>query len=594
MPTADGIVFVGVKSGNSFKEKNLWFSNGTETRLLRDFTNGEEDVAPVLLGKVGDKVIVGSGNQRLGYSLWSTDGTNDRTVRILHSPSGLSWPTWGTASETPDGRLLIAFFDAQLGREIWITDGTATGTELFSDIQPGANNSNPRFSFFGEKVLAFATTTAYGAQEPFVADFNEFVPTRSNLIFKAFVDENHLGAYLGSIQLSDIPASEIEGFRLHNAEDTDRYFVDEATGALRLQPTFALDFESATAATVDVDVYYRDPFVQDTLIRTIKVEIQVVNRVEAPIIKDQIFEVDENLDLGEFVGKLVVSADSKSSLEFFRTAGRPFNINPDSGQIYVLDPNIMDYESNRELVFETRVSDLENALSSTAKVTIRLRDVDEPPVLSQPLAPTPRTIFSGAETTLQFPLATFVDPEGLPVVYRVSLANGNDLPSWLTFDADARELTAAPTPNEVGEYTLRLTATDAGGNAASVTFVLTVLDGRYPWYNAISPFDVNRDGRVSPLDALLVINRLNRESDRTLPSTNPLAQLFYDTNRDGAISPIDVLLIINELNGRSGSAEGEQDVQVVDTAFADIDSTLSNLRTTDFDTVDLTRRRRTR
>jgi len=70
--------------------------------------------------------------------------------------------------------------------------------------------------------------------------------------------------------------------------------------------------------------------------------------------------------------------------------------------------------------------------------------------------------------------------------------------------------------------------------------------------------DVNADGFISPIDALLVINFLNTQGSRTvvgLPAPPP----YRDVNGDNFISPIDALLVINYLNsrGRTGSGEGE-------------------------------------
>lgn len=68
------------------------------------------------------------------------------------------------------------------------------------------------------------------------------------------------------------------------------------------------------------------------------------------------------------------------------------------------------------------------------------------------------------------------------------------------------------------------------------------------------PLDVNADGFVSPIDALLPINALNtgnvieggagRLPDREQFPDEP----FYDTNADCFLTPIDVLLVINALN----------------------------------------------
>jgi hypothetical protein len=61
--------------------------------------------------------------------------------------------------------------------------------------------------------------------------------------------------------------------------------------------------------------------------------------------------------------------------------------------------------------------------------------------------------------------------------------------------------------------------------------------------------DVNRDGSVTPLDALLAINALNAKRSRpqTASSTDRFAE-WLDTSGDGELTPLDPLLVINWLN----------------------------------------------
>jgi hypothetical protein len=73
------------------------------------------------------------------------------------------------------------------------------------------------------------------------------------------------------------------------------------------------------------------------------------------------------------------------------------------------------------------------------------------------------------------------------------------------------------------------------------------------WQNPARPLDVNNDGHASPIDALLIINRLNANSDleiAALPARSHGLEPYYDLNGDGYVSPIDALLIINALNAR--------------------------------------------
>ncbi|MCY2982729.1 MAG: beta-propeller domain-containing protein [Planctomycetota bacterium] len=64
-------------------------------------------------------------------------------------------------------------------------------------------------------------------------------------------------------------------------------------------------------------------------------------------------------------------------------------------------------------------------------------------------------------------------------------------------------------------------------------------------------YDVNGDGILSPIDSLIVINRLNRESVDAVFSTEILASSSstrLDVNQDGFISLLDVLTLINRIN----------------------------------------------
>ncbi len=73
--------------------------------------------------------------------------------------------------------------------------------------------------------------------------------------------------------------------------------------------------------------------------------------------------------------------------------------------------------------------------------------------------------------------------------------------------------------------------------------------------------DVNNDGFVTPLDALLIIRQL---TSGALPASGegeePANKLFVDVNADNALSPLDVLLVISYLTkarGMGASGEGE-------------------------------------
>ena len=67
--------------------------------------------------------------------------------------------------------------------------------------------------------------------------------------------------------------------------------------------------------------------------------------------------------------------------------------------------------------------------------------------------------------------------------------------------------------------------------------------------NLLQPFDVSRDGSVSALDALQVVNALGRSQFETGLGVNPADEIgtFVDVNGDGIGSSLDALLVINQL-----------------------------------------------
>lgn len=110
-----------------------------------------------------------------------------------------------------------------------------------------------------------------------------------------------------------------------------------------------------------------------------------------------------------------------------------------------------------------------------------------------------------------------------------------------------------------GSYEFRLIATQLGSssfrqaNGSNVSEIIKngTLQVRSMWQNPDNPNDTNGDGRISPLDLLLVLNELSKNGSRELPLPSPGDAPFpyFDVNGDGFASPKDALNLINCLNG---------------------------------------------
>ena len=93
--------------------------------------------------------------------------------------------------------------------------------------------------------------------------------------------------------------------------------------------------------------------------------------------------------------------------------------------------------------------------------------------------------------------------------------------------------------------------------------------------NSRQNVDVDNDGFISPLDALLVINKIN-SGDTSLVATPFARAPFVDVNGDGNCSPIDALLVINWLNAHTGDStpigEAEGEAASTDDFFSQLGS----------------------
>lgn len=105
--------------------------------------------------------------------------------------------------------------------------------------------------------------------------------------------------------------------------------------------------------------------------------------------------------------------------------------------------------------------------------------------------------------------------------------------------------------------------TEHGGQNLSSPATLTIAINTVPQQNPANRFDVDNSGTILPLDALLIVNDLNKFGARTLPENLPApGAYFLDPSGDGAISPADALAIVDALAASfSSSSFASQDFE---------------------------------
>ena len=193
------------------------------------------------------------------------------------------------------------------------------------------------------------------------------------------------------------------------------------------------------------------------------------------------------------------------------------------------------------------------SIVTSATVEIDDRQTETPQVIrrSDQRAPTSEVVVP-SQANLTFPVQWLAqDGAGSGVVSTdifVSI-DGAAPQLWLTSNTSEGE---ADYDASVGQrLTFYSIAHDLTGNSERHTSAKEQITDIIFQTNLDHNFDVNADGIVSPLDAILVINILN--SSEPVLKTRGLP--YPDVSFDGHISPLDVLMIINRLNQRA--AEGE-------------------------------------
>ncbi len=154
------------------------------------------------------------------------------------------------------------------------------------------------------------------------------------------------------------------------------------------------------------------------------------------------------------------------------------------------------------------------------------------------------------------------------------LANDTDVDG--TLNPSSVQIVVAPTPsgtatvlpngsirfvpenNFSGTVSLSYVVSDDIGTVSNVATV-DIRVQRSRWQNSRLALDVNDDKTISPIDALLIINRLNDPTFvRDLTQSNFVPPPYLDVNGDEVVGPVDALLVINYLNSvRNGAGEGE-------------------------------------
>lgn len=280
------------------------------------------------------------------------------------------------------------------------------------------------------------------------------------------------------------------------------------------------------------------------------VEVKVLDENDPVVaVRPDAVSVTENVP-GLRVAALQAIDEDVDELHSFSVDDQRFAVDDD--RLHLKKGIFLDYEIEQEVIVKVTASDRAGS-SVTNELVISVLDVEEQP---EQMKLTKKSVMElqkgevvGSVLVNGIPpqdhFSFLVNDRRFEVVEGVLKLRDNQ--HLLRLDAQQLELNVTIRDDQ-GTY-----------DPLTETFVVDVLENHEPFHNSHAPEDVNNSGDISPLDAILIINYLQRFGPGPINYDAPLR--YYDVNKDGMITPLDAFLVINHVNREirtsTVSTEGE-------------------------------------
>lgn len=333
-----------------------------------------------------------------------------------------------------------------------------------------------------------------------------------------------------------------------------------------------LDFE--TEPTISLNVSATDVETNTTIERSVSVTILDAND---PIdgISPATAQVDENSE-GALICAIQVSDPDTNDSHSLSVGDERFRIS--EGNLYLAEGVSLDFEQHAMITVNvTAVDSGGETLTSPIQVTVI--DLEEQPT----------TIEISSQSVMEWvrgaPVGS-VTVDGKTASDRFSLSVSD--PRFEIADSQLKlrdsEMLNRNNQDQV-LLTVSVNDTLSEFQRVSKEFVIQVLGNATPNHNPNDPFDVDNNGIGTVNDANLILNYINIHGPGSI--TPNIAELYYDVNGDRLVTPLDALLLINELNRRAtggtvgngeNSPEGEQLVPADPAGKLDKDGLPSNTK----------------
>ncbi len=211
-------------------------------------------------------------------------------------------------------------------------------------------------------------------------DKNEHAPEVADQEF-TIAENSPAGSVVGTVKASDADDGQVVSLKIIDGNLNGTFEIDSFSGILSVSNPTGLDYEESTQISITVsasDSHNKDPMESSA---RIQINLSDVNEF-APVVNNQVFELDENSASGTEIGSVQASdSDTHQQLIFdilpWSDNGY-VSIDSITGNLTIVDSSAFDFESKEQVFIGIRVRDNHvNSMSDTAIITINIQDVPE-------------------------------------------------------------------------------------------------------------------------------------------------------------------------------------------------------------------------
>ncbi|BAQ64645.1 S-layer family protein [Geminocystis sp. NIES-3709] len=415
--------------------------------LLGDGTGGFSTGTTLAVGSAPTSVTVGdfNGDGKLDLATANQTGANV-SIRLGDGTGNFSIGTTLAVGNSPRG-ITVGDFNR---------DGKV-------DLATGNNSSNNVSVILNADPSALITiTNAASNQSPVITSGSAF----------NFAENNTVTVF--TVTATDANGGDTLTYSITGGADASLFNINSSSGSVTFinPPNFENPLDAGTNNIYDITVTVNDGTVNVNQ----NVAITVTDVNEAPdITSTNVASVNENIATTTVVYQATAtdpdttSPNNTITWSLGGTDASDFTINSTTGEVrFITSPNFETQDTYDINVIATDGG----SLSDTLTVSIEINDVNDTPELINQIPN--QSTFEQIAFNFIVPVNTFSDADGDTLTYGATLANGSNLPTWLSFDTNTRTFSGTPTNSDIGTISVKVTTTDTGSLSAEDTFDIVI------------------------------------------------------------------------------------------------------------------------